>query len=127
MTHEEIENYQRELQSILDKYETKLENKGQTYTALRELARKVGASTEAVFLNVVQGGSRVVSQAEIPELAYNIHFALQTASMIDACRTAAENVEVAQQAQRDASKAQWVAIGSMVAAWAAVVVHIAVV
>jgi hypothetical protein len=95
MTHEEIEAKRRELQEILEKHEAKILNDADTTRALRELARKVGASTQTVFLNnTVSGTKRVFNDAAIPELAHNIHFALQTASMIDACRTAAENTKL---------------------------------
>jgi hypothetical protein len=121
MTHEEIEDYRRELQNILQKHESKVADKEQTGKTLRELAVKVGASGEAVFLNIGYAGFREVRPAEIPELAYNIHFALQTASMIDARRTAAKNHEVALRAQESARVSQWVSVGAMLAAIASAV------
>jgi hypothetical protein len=63
-------------------------------------------------------------RARAPEYAYDIHLALQTASMIDACQTAAKNYEIALQAQRDARTSHWIAVGALfasvaiaVAAW----------
>jgi len=64
----------------------------------------------------------------------NIHQALQTASMIDACRIAAQNAELTREALCETRKAQQTsqkvgkaalvsaaaAIGSMVAAWVAI-------
>jgi hypothetical protein len=130
MTHEEIEKKRRELQDILEEHANKLkehENKAvnddETRNRLRDLAKQVGASTQAVFLNVTYGGSRKVDEAEICELAYNIHHALQTASMIDACRTAAKNHEIAMkaheiaaQAQESARHSRWISVAVMLAA-----------
>lgn len=119
MTHEEIEARRRELQDILERHENKALNAVDTRHALHDLAKQVGASTQAVFLNVVQGGSRKVSEAEICELAYNIHQALQTASMIDACRTAAKNHEIALAAMKETSESQRISKHMMKAAWVA--------
>lgn len=125
MTHDEIEAKRRELQDILEKHEAKERSPAHTRGQLRDLAMHVGASTQAVFLNVATGGSRKVADAEICELAHNIHFALQTASMVDACQTAAENakltadsVRLTEQALVETRKAQrWV----VRTAWAAIV------
>jgi hypothetical protein len=38
--------------------------------------------------------------------------------MIDACRTAAKNYEIAVKAQKNARLSQWIALGAMVAAFA---------
>jgi hypothetical protein len=51
----------------------------------------------------------------MPDLAWNIHQALQTASMIDACRTAAKNFEIAKTAQKEAHMAKWVSFIAMLA------------
>jgi len=83
---------------------------------LRQLAIEVGANPYLEW-----AGPKTASN---PELVYRIHQALQTTSMIDACRTAAENVRIAERAQQTACKAQRVAFWSMVAAWVAVVVGI---
>ncbi|MEN6426632.1 MAG: hypothetical protein ABFE13_14830 [Phycisphaerales bacterium] len=139
MTHREIEAARRELQGILDKHEAKAQNDAGTARALRELAKEVGASTQTVFLkNTVYGTTRECNDASIPELTYNIHFALQTASMVDACRTAAENTSLiaesvrlteqslgeTQRSSRWAVRTAWAAIvtaagtvGAAIAAW----------
>lgn len=127
MTHEEIEACRQELQNALEKHEAKALSDVDALKALRELAKKVGASTQRVFFNnTVSGTKPVCNDAAVPELAYNIHFALQTASMIDACRTAAKNHEITLKAQESARLSQWIsvavmfaAIASAIAAWAA--------
>jgi len=123
MTHENIEAYRKRLQEILEKYEVASKDNntglGQIRGELATLAREVGASQQALWATTDK-------DATVSELAHNVHQALQTASMIDACRTAAINVDVAKQAQRDASRSQKYAFGSMLAAWCAVLVSIAV-
>jgi len=127
MTHEEIETYRQELRGILEKHEAKTLNDADTMKALRELAKKVGASTQRVFFNnTVSGTKPVCNDAAIPELAYNIHQALQTASMINACQTAAKNHEIAVKAQKGARFSQGIAVGAMLAAWGAVAVNLIV-
>jgi hypothetical protein len=88
---------------------------------LKDLAVKVGASTQTTFLNVVQGGSRTTSDASIHELAFNIHFALQTASMINMCSTADKGYKIAEDSIKKATITWWIAAAiaflSMLAAW----------
>lgn len=79
------------------------------YVSLADLAKKVGASTT----NRYKG----YGKASIPELVENIDRVLQTASMIDACRTSAENYKIAVTASKTS-------IVSAIAAWAAVVVGV---
>ncbi len=114
MTHEEIEAMQRKLQDIVEKHTT--QNNAHTMKVLGELAKKVGASTQTVFPDIIQPGKRISTDAAIPELAHNIHFALQTASMIDACRTAAKNIEFAERALAGTRRAQFWTIIAVVAA-----------
>jgi hypothetical protein len=122
MTHEEIEAARRELQHILEQHEAKILKDVDATKALRELAKKVGASTQRVFFNnTVSGTKPVCNDAEIPELAYNIHLALQTASMIDACRTAAKNHEITLKAQESARLSQWISVAVMLAAVASAI------
>jgi hypothetical protein len=122
MTHEEIETYRQELQDTLEKHEAKTLNDVDTMRALRGLAKKVGASAQRVFFNnTVSGTKPVCDDAAIPELAYNIHFALQTASMIDACRTAAKNHEITVAAMKEAAKSQRISKYAMIAAWIAAI------
>ncbi len=114
MTREEIEAMQRELHDIIEKHTA--QNNAHTMKVLGELAKKVGASTQTVFPDIVQPGKRICTDAVIPELAHNIHFALQTASMVDACRTAAKNIELTEQALAGTRRAQRWAIIAVVAA-----------
>jgi len=86
-------------------------------TALKRLADKVKASSEAI------GGRYNPGKAE---LVLNIQKAIQTATMIVMCKTAAKNYEIAVTATRAAVRnyriAAAIAILSMLAAWAAVIV-----
>lgn len=114
MTSEEIEIYRLELVNILvDDYPTQSRQ-----TSLKELARKVGASTTNRYKGHGEAG-----QAELVD---NISTALQTASMIDACRTASKNYDIAVAATKAAIQnyriAAAIAILSMLAAWSAVIV-----
>jgi hypothetical protein len=122
MTREEIERHEAELQDILARYEDAKKNgtgDAPVREELRGLARKTGASRHAVW-------GITDTDATVSQLAYNIHQALQTHSMIDACRTGAENVRLAENAQKMARGAQRCAFLSMLAAWAAVVVSIVI-
>jgi len=116
MTHEEIEACKKELAEILRKRDSNGKYKPGVKGELQRLADKVGASTQTVFIDIIQGGGRHVRDAEECELAYNIHQALQTASMIDACRTAAQNYKIALKAQESARLSQWISVGAMFAA-----------
>ena len=111
MTHDQFEAYRVKLTEILA-------DDPNTYASLEDLAKKVGASTT----NRYKGHGK----AAIPELVENINSALQTASMIDMCRTAAQNYEIAVTATRAAVRnyriAAAIAILSMLAAWSAVIV-----
>jgi hypothetical protein len=115
MTNEEAERYWNELRDIV---QTGLDN-GTTRDKLKELAREVGAWHGRAISDRAHDATNDV-------LVASIHQALQTWSMIDTCRTAAENVRLAENAQAAASKAQRVAFWSMLAAWGAVVVNIVV-
>lgn len=125
MTYDEIEIYRRQLQELIERWrptEAPVSidvTKGDFY----ELARKVGASTRAVFINP-QTGLPAGYDASIDDVISNIHQALQTASMVDACRTAAKNHEIAMKAQRNARFSQWIALGAMLAPWGAVAVNL---
>lgn len=121
MTHEEIEANRRELSEILRKRHPDGKYKPEVKGELQKLADKVGATTQTVFPNIIQGGARYVRDAEECELAYNIHHALQTASMIDACRTAAKNHEVALAATKEAAESRRTSKYAMIAAWVAAV------
>lgn len=100
MTHKQIEKYRKQLVEIL---------KGPDKTArLEELAHEVGAST----CPRQTGG--ISKEAELAE---SIHFALQTASMIDMCNTASRNYWIA-------FVAALVAMASAIAAWTAVYIGV---
>jgi hypothetical protein len=114
MTREQIEAMQRELQDIVEKHTA--QNNAHTLKVLGELAKKVGASTQTVWPDITPGGQRIAADASIPELAHNIHFALQTAAMVEACRTAAKNMELTKQALAGTRRAQRWAIIAVVAA-----------
>ena len=114
MKHDEIERYRKALRDLVERWHPTTEPQPEEVTKgdLQELARKVGASTRSVCIdpktNLPAG-----YPAGIGELIDNIHQALQTASMIDACRTAARNFWIA-------LAAVLVSLVSAVAAWVAV-------
>lgn len=121
MRHEEIDSYRLQLVEIMSqkkpdgKYETGVQQK------LQDLAMKVGASTQTTFLDIVNAGSRRTSDASIHELAFNIHFALQTASMINMCSTADRGYKIAEDSIKKSTITVWIAASiaflSMLAAW----------
>jgi hypothetical protein len=130
MTNREIKGYMTELRHILAAHGDGTGDAGAQETIvskqLRSLAVKTGAS-----LSIAWGTKD--RPATPSELAYNIHQALQTASMIDACRTAAKNAKLTRDALEETRKAQrtsWIiaiatviaalaALGGMAAAWTA--------
>lgn len=96
MTHKEIEQYRKQLKEIIEDpiKDCSWENQPGTQTKLRELARKIGANTgDFKYDHTLETVSRV--EASVSELIDNIHTALQTASTIDMCRTAAKNNRIA--------------------------------
>lgn len=111
MTHDQIEAYRVEKTKILN-------SNSDVWASLADLATKVGASTT----NKYKGHGK----AAIPELVENIDNALQTASMIETCRIATENCDIAQRATKAAichyRIAAGIAIFAMIAAWVAVFV-----
>ena len=109
MTNEETEKYRKRLVEIQKKSD------GQ-FQALQNLAREVGAS----IINRYKGHGDA-GQAELTD---NIHQALQTATMIDMCKTSTSMCEIAAKNYKIASKAANIALGSAVAAWAAVLTMI---
>ena len=104
MTHKEIEGYRKEKTEIL---KTKEPEKRQR---LLDLARKVGASTT----NWARIGGE--NDATESQLVDNIERALQTATMIDMCKTSAKNYKIA-------ITASIIALLSALAAWAAVLIR----
>lgn len=124
MTHDEIEEHRRKLAGYLQRMRDPNVKPADSKLLqdLHELALQVGACPVVSVRNA--SGSWNWDKARTPEYAYNIHLALQTASMIDACQTAAKNHEIALQAQRDARTSHWIAVGALfatvamaVAAW----------
>lgn len=124
MAHEEIQQYRQRLIDIRKMRDSREKNK-----AYIELAAEVGASPPA-------GGMSVGEKEAV--YVRNINQALQTATMIDMCKTAAQGYEMATKASEDASIASksaskqfWIAAGialfsalaaclSAVASWVAV-------
>jgi len=105
MTSKEIEKYRKKLVGILKKKDVA----GAKEALLKDLARELGATGKGK----PDGGHN----AGEPELVDNIHYALQTASMVDMCRTAGRNYWIA-------FVAALIAFLSAAAAWAAVYVNI---
>jgi hypothetical protein len=119
MTHEEIEIAWKRLREIavMEKEGTTTDRETTIVKLLQDLALDVGVWRSNLISN---------SNAEKMQLFQNIHQALQTASMIDACRTAARNHEVALRAQKSAWVSQWISVFAMlgtvtaaIAAWVA--------
>ena len=104
MTRKGIEGYRQRLADIQNKPDAK-----ERSNALRELAKKVGASTHGLSMF---GDSDREGVAEA-NLVANIHNAPQTATMIDMCKTANRNFIVV-------LIAMVIALGSVAAAWVAV-------
>ncbi|MCK5175270.1 MAG: hypothetical protein KAR47_17885 [Planctomycetes bacterium] len=104
MTHREIERYRRCLVEVLQR-----EKSPQRTEALYALAKEIGAST-----GKKRDGAGDIDAVGLIE---NIHYALQTASMVDMCRTAARNYWIA-------FVAALVALVSAAGAWTAVYVNI---
>lgn len=116
MTNKEIEEYQKKLQEIIDRPKQPDGNPAKgTKGDLQELAKKVGASTRAVYTG--EGGKQLGYDAGISDLIDNIHTALQTAAMIDACRTASRNFWIA-------IVAAIIATLIALAAWVAIMVNV---
>jgi len=93
MPHEENEVYRRRLIEAV-----RIERPGERSEALREIREAVGGS----FC-----GKEVSSRKERDsETIAAIHQALQTASMIDACRTAADNAKLTREALQETRRAQ---------------------
>jgi len=108
MTHEEIDNYAKRLvaaQAIVDS--------GDRNKELIEIRKEIGAA----FCGRDVGSTGVRDTENIAA----IHQALQTWSIIDACRTAAKNSEIALTAVQEAAESQRISKHTMIAAWVAAV------
>lgn len=127
MTDQKIEAYRNRLNELTAQCSDK-KSEEEIVRQLQELAREVGASTRTCFVvsNTIRGTNATTS-----ELIGNIHQALQTASMVNMCKTATQGYEMATEASNRASKRLWIfaaiafasamaACISAVAAWAVV-------
>lgn len=111
MILKEIRGYEEKLAKILKQPDAsnRLEN-------LTELAKEVGASSTRMWFRTTPEGrlrgppSNMITETEIVQ---NIHQALQTATMIDMCKTASRNFIIA-------LVATIITLGSAVALWVAV-------
>jgi hypothetical protein len=101
MTHKENEKYRQRLVEI-----QKGEQESKRFEALQALAKEVGASTHGLSMWGDSDRAGVVEG----NLVANIHHALQTAAMIDMCKTASRNFIIA-------LVATIIALGSAVALW----------
>ena len=100
MTDAEIEGYRKRLIDLtVQCSDGKSESSPEIRTGLRQLAHKVGASTRFASGNSAH-------EATSPDLIANIHQALQTASMVNMCETAARGHATAMEAIKDARKFQ---------------------
>lgn len=112
MTHKEIEQRLVEIVNMPNSGQIITKQGGgkidsgqrERYKELRHLALEVGAS------HISTAPQKTANEGE---LVYAIHQALQTATMIDACKTAARNYKIA-------LIATVIALGSALAAWIAV-------
>lgn len=117
MTNKEIERYRQNLANILANNELKPEERR---GKLEELAQKVGASItrfERVKTETGRSSNRISYNEENviteTEIVHSIQVALQTATMINMCKTASRNFCIA-------LIATIAAVISAIAAWAAV-------
>jgi len=101
MTNKELEKKKRDLREIQTG-----DDKKQRTERLQNLAKALGANIK------MQSSGLEANEAE---LTYNIHYALQTAAMVNMSKTAARNFWIALVASA-------IAFLSMVAAWVAVLV-----
>ena len=104
MVRNEIEKYRQRLVEI-----QKVEEQTKRFEALQGLAKEVGASTQGLSM---WGDSDRAGVSE-GNLVTNIHNALQTATMIDMCKTASRNYFIA-------LIATIIALGSAIALWISV-------
>ncbi len=104
---EEIDGYRKELREAVGR-----STDDDIHSGLLALANKVGALT-----HTTRSGGFIKEQNE--DLVQNISLTLQTWAMIDACRTAARNHEVALAAMKNSAESQAISKRTMIAAWVA--------
>ncbi|OHB62082.1 MAG: hypothetical protein A2168_05790 [Planctomycetes bacterium RBG_13_50_24] len=110
MTHRESEQYRLELTEIIKELPKEV---GECLPEglkdrLLDIARKVGASTRSARIN--DNGQRIVYNASIEDLISNVYQALDTASIIEACRISARSSWIS-------LVATIISLLAMVAAW----------
>lgn len=126
MADTEIEAYRKRLNNLTAQC-SDVRKEEEILSQLQELAREVGASRLSVC--VFSEGAKI-NDADTSILIHNIHQALQTASMVNMCRTATQGYEIATEASnravkvsKSALKQSWIIAGiaflSAVAAWIA--------
>jgi len=125
VTDEEIESYRKRLNELTANCSEK-HPEPHIQEELRKLAREVGASTRGIYMTGTTEGS--IRDADTSVLIRNIHQALQTASMVNMCRSAREGYNLAIEASNRAVKHfKWltviailstlIALGSAIASW----------
>src|SRR4030042_1290823 len=110
MTHRESEQYRLELTEIIKELPKEV---GECLPEglkdrLLDIARKVGASTRSARIN--DNGQRIVYNDSIENLFSNVYQALDTASIIEACRISARSSWIS-------LVATIISLLAMVAAW----------
>ena len=93
MTHKEIEAKRQDLVQILN-----IEPSSEKQEKLIAFAKEIGASTTRWEAGPTPAAARWgLGENKITEteIVHNIHVALQTASMLDACHTASQNYKIA--------------------------------
>ena len=100
-TDQEIEKYRKTLNDLTAKCSGK-NPESSIKEDLIKLAREVGAST------ITHTKDTQIYSAYTWELISNIHQALQTASMVNMCRSAREGYKIATEASNRAVKHFWV-------------------
>ncbi len=125
MNHEQIEIYRKRLNTLTAECSDK-KPEGRIEEELTKLAREVGASTCVLWVHPTSS-SLETSNAYTPELIRNIHQALQTASMVNMCKTATEGHKMATETIRKACINSRIVAGiaflSAAAAWLAVILN----
>ncbi len=123
MTDEEIEAYRKRLNDLTAHCSD--QNPEQRISEdLKQLARTVGSSTRVLWVSPTTGG-HTTGDADTSVIIQNIHQALQTASMVNMCKTATGGYEIATKVSRSARIQFWIATGiafiCAVAAWVAAI------
>ena len=121
MTDEEIESHRQNLCRLTSKLTDK-QKESSIKKELQSLARRVGASTTIMWANTLYAGRPESKEAYTSVLIYNIHHALQTATMVNMSKAANESSAVANKNAVIALIATAIAFFSAVAVWLGVLV-----